>query len=314
MRKLLILIFAIAAGVAQAQYNVLLVPSGAGALGAATTNNVTNAVVQSGLLSNGAFTNSVRNAQTNNPGGGSSAISGYATNSGYSVVAGTASNALVVTTPYIIPYAASQNVEIVNGAWQLYAPTSTSTLYMPDLSAYGTASNGVCIRIDCIPGATSLTIATNNQVVQAPGFFVTNGVQGTRVFFDKNPGTNTSATLWSLNKDYDIPIQSVVVTPYVISFAASQNVSIANGAWQLYAPTSTTTLYMPDLTSYGATSNMVSIRIDCIPEANSFTIATNNQVVLATDFSVTNSVRGTRVFFDKDPGTNTSATLWSLNP
>ena len=53
MKKLLILIFGLAAGLAQAQYSVLIVPSGSGALGAATTNNVTNAVVQSGLLSSG---------------------------------------------------------------------------------------------------------------------------------------------------------------------------------------------------------------------------------------------------------------------
>jgi hypothetical protein len=73
------------------------------------------------------------------------------------------SNFVVGTSfdPYPVPFATSNNIALANGGWQYYAPTNTSTVYLP-----AAATNlGHSISIDFEPGTNSLTIATNGFCV-----------------------------------------------------------------------------------------------------------------------------------------------------
>ena len=97
---------------------------------------------------------------------------------------------------------------------------------------------------------------------------------------------------------------------YIIPYALSNNISFANGSYQYYSPTNTSTIYLPAV----LTNMAYSLRIDLYPGTNSFTVATNGfaPVILSTNpvFSVsTNAV--TPAIFDK-PYNSSNYNGWTL--
>ena len=68
-------------------------------------------------------------------------------------------------------------------------------------------------------------------------------------------------------------------TPYLVAYALTNTIDIANGNYQYYAPTNTTTLLMPA----GVTNQMYSLRIDVEPGTKSFTLGTNNVLFTTND-------------------------------
>lgn len=72
---------------------------------------------------------------------------------------------------------------------------------------------------------------------------------------------------------------SASVTPYAIGYAATVTVSRANGAWQSYRPTNTTTIAIEN----GGTGTVDSVRLDLWAGTNTVTFATNN--VTYADFT-----------------------------
>lgn len=67
-------------------------------------------------------------------------------------------------------------------------------------------------------------------------------------------------------------INSTSYTPYSIPFATSNNIVLTNGNFQFYAPTNTTTIYMPN----ADTNQAHSVRIDIYQLSNYFSISSNN--------------------------------------
>ncbi len=65
---------------------------------------------------------------------------------------------------------------------------------------------------------------------------------------------------------------AVSSSPYTITFATSNDISLANGNLQYYAPTNTTTIYLPA----SVTTLVHCLRIDVEPGTNSFSFGTNN--------------------------------------
>lgn len=100
--------------------------------------------------------------------------------------------------------------------------------------------------------------------------------------------------------------------PYIIPFATSNNIALTNGDYQYYAPTNTSTIYLPTI----VTNETYSLRIDLQVGTNSFTIATNgfSPVILSTNpvFSVSTSAV-TPVIFDKAYNSSNWYS-WTMNP
>ncbi len=63
-------------------------------------------------------------------------------------------------------------------------------------------------------------------------------------------------------------------TPFIIPFSASNDIALANGNYQWYAPTGATTIYLPA----SATNQGHNFRLDINPGTNSFTLCTNNLI------------------------------------
>ena len=105
---------------------------------------------------------------------------------------------------------------------------------------------------------------------------------------------------------------STTFSPYPIPFATSNNISLANGNCQYYAPTNTSTIYLPAV----LTNQIYFLRIDLNVGTNSFTIATNGfaRVFLSTNpvFSLSTNCT-TPVIFDK-PYNATNWNAWTLKP
>jgi len=80
------------------------------------------------------------------------------------------SNRLTAVTwePYTIPFAASNMINIALGSWQYYAPTDTTTIYLPDIPT----NLGASLRLDIQKGAVSVTMATQNA--DMGGAYLTN--------------------------------------------------------------------------------------------------------------------------------------------
>lgn len=99
-------------------------------------------------------------------------------------------------------------------------------------------------------------------------------------------------------------------TPYVIPFATSNNIALTNGNYQYYAPTNTTTIYMPDAPTNESQYLIMDIYIDAV----SFTVATNGfiPVLLSTNpvFSVSTSDTTTLIF--NKPYRSTNWYAWAL--
>ena len=90
---------------------------------------------------------------------------------------------------YNIPYAVSNNINLTNGGWQYYAPTNTTTIYMP----YASTNMGHSLRLDIFCGTNSFTIATNGFcVVKMGSAYVTNSGVGTLIFTKAYNWTNWS--------------------------------------------------------------------------------------------------------------------------
>ena len=98
--------------------------------------------------------------------------------------------------------------------------------------------------------------------------------------------------------------------PYTIPFATSNNISLTNGNYQYYAPTNTTTIYMPDMPTNQSHYLIMDVYID----TNSFTIATNGfvSVLLSTNpvFSIYTN-KTTTLTFNK-PYRCTNWFVWAL--
>jgi hypothetical protein len=81
------------------------------------------------------------------------------------------------------------------------------------------------------------------------------------------------------NADVCTNVFPAAFTPYIMTFAASNGINITNGNYQYYAPTSATTLWMPNSPS----NQGYSIRVDINPGTNSFSFGTNNLCFTTND-------------------------------
>ena len=105
---------------------------------------------------------------------------------------------------------------------------------------------------------------------------------------------------------------NAVLTPYIIPFATSNNISLINGNYQYYAPTNTSTIYLPAV----LTNMTYYLRIDLFTDTNSFTISTNGfaPVILSTNPVFNVSTSGiTPCVFDK-PYNSSNWYGWALKP
>jgi hypothetical protein len=84
------------------------------------------------------------------------------------VLAANSSNFPSSFTPYIVTFAISNQINLTNGNYQYYAPTSATTIWMPDMPS----NFGYSFRIDVNPGTNSFSFGTNNLC------FTTNDVIG----------------------------------------------------------------------------------------------------------------------------------------
>lgn len=165
-----------------------------------------------------------------------------------------------------------------------------------DMSFLGNAiSNGVLTEVTAkgtvnLSGATTLTLSTNTP---SSGDVIR--YNGGKWYKDVYPDTN-AAVAFARNAA-NMTNWQTSFTPYIIPFAESNNIVLANGSWQAYCPTSTTTIYLPAAT----TNEGHSLRIDIEPGTNSVTIATNGFVVvtLATNPVFTIKTTATGCIFDK---------------
>ena len=172
----------------------------------------------------------------------------------------------------------------------LFASIFTNWL---DTNTYEQITNASAISANITP--TNLTAATGDQRAFNIGADVKLGVLQTNADARESAAVHAADTN-TLQTNINSLSNFVVNTsfhPYVIPFATSNDISLANGAWQYYAPTNTTTIYLPT----AATNMGHSLRIDIYAGTNSFTITNSGSsaVVLGTAY-VTNSGVGALIF------------------
>ena len=82
-------------------------------------------------------------------------------------------------TPYTIPWASSNALDLSNGNYQWYEPTNTTALWFPESNT----NQGHVIRIDFNPKASSLTLTGSvGTVTFATGFSITNSGTTATIF------------------------------------------------------------------------------------------------------------------------------------
>lgn len=184
--------------------------------------------------------------------------------------------------------------ERANRAWFLQGYTNegwgTAWRFYPPLNGAETANTGDVmvlryletsgdLQYDLIPrfvATNSLGVSYAASAGYASGLTsdVTNSLVATMGGLTFNSATNATtlnsqAAAYYLN---NANITNSSYDPYKISFGASVDVSLANGAIQYYAPTSTTAIYLP--ASATNLEHYLSITVE--PGANSFAFGTNN--------------------------------------
>ena len=186
------------------------------------------------------------------------------------------------------------NASVTNAHAALVGPQahglgSVSTQSATSMNATGTFSgtlmgNGMAVTNLSITNLQDALVATNAAmdagIVRTS---VSNGV--TNIYFTvsvpfADQATGLSPALTAVVQNASLLTNwPTSFTPYVISYAVSNDIALANGNYQYYAPTNTTTIYMPT----SDTNHAYSIRIDVNPGANSFSFGTNNLCFTTND-------------------------------
>ena len=164
------------------------------------------------------------------------------------------------------------------------------------------------------------TVSHKNAIVAGDGQ-ISHGIgsitAGGGLYGDGSGITNITGVATSLSNTFlnaANQTNNVSFTPYVISFAMSNDISLVNGNYQYYRPTNTTTIYLPA----NNISQLCALRIDVYPGTNSFSFGTNNLCfttnnspgVGASTISIrTNETTG--LIFDRAVS-NTLWRVWSL--
>lgn len=131
----------------------------------------------------------------------------------------------------------------------------------------------------------SATVIQTNNYVYSNSVTISNSLTVADVIISNNSIYINNIKIFSLTNDQltiGVPIvgsNTVSFTPYIMTYALTQTVSLANGNYQYYHPTNITTLVLPS----SPTNQFHSVLIDIDIGTNSFTINTNNVCFLTND-------------------------------
>ena len=184
-----------------------------------------------------------------------------------------------------------------------------------DLSEFRAGQSSPYTWMDYKGGASSTGLVTIYQPIVGNAVGMTNG--NASAFF--STGTLPDARMAGASPALNMPNATnfpASFDAYTIPFATSNAISLANGNLQWYAPTNTTTIYLPTGSS---TTQVHSVRIDVDPGVNSFTISTNNVLFTtnevlgagASDVTIRTNGVSTPLIFDRAYG-DVNWRVWGL--
>jgi hypothetical protein len=190
-------------------------------------------------------------------------------------------------TPYELKSGGDQSTFATKNAALYYAGDQTWTRSNEVATTEGNLTIGASTAVKII---APTTIASNLVVTGTTQGYDAAATNQYPTLAQVQEGTNTLQV--SINSLSNLVV-ATSFTPYQIPFATSNDIVLANGGWQYYAPTNTTTIYLPT----AATNMAHSLRLDILAGTNSFTITNSGSsaVVLGTAY-VTNSGVGALIF------------------